>query len=516
MPSNKGKIAKNALALYARMGIILVVSLYTARVVLQQLGASDYGVNNVVGGIVTMLVFMTGALSQGVQRFINFHKGKDDYDSINKTFWSALVIMMIFGLIIVFLAETIGLWFLNSKLNIPADRMYAANWVYQFSILSMLMSLLMVPFNAIIVAHEDFGIYAYVSIAVTLLNLGISFLLKIAPFDKLIFYSGMMCLLHAFNVLCYVIICRRRYRQIRPIRHRDRGIYQSLLSFSGWNILGTTSYVVSTQGVNMILNIFFGTIVNAARGVANQVCAKVDEFINNIQQAMNPQIVQLYSRGEMQAVQSLVYDNFRWNFSLYWLIALPLLYEADYILTIWLGEVPEYTAIFLRIIIIRSLVKCFERPVNSLNFAIGDMKRINIFASIAVLLTVVLLCLLFKLGLPPYWAFVLDVLCVSTCTCFYMSCARRHHAFSFRYFGVHIFLPIIATILVSSSSSYFIREIFNLTGFGSLLLTLFTTTIMSIISLWFIVFSKDNRRKIIGIVKSRLPHQKHVNSQSNV
>lgn len=504
MPSNKVKIAKNALALYARMGIILVVSLYTARVVLQQLGASDYGVNNVVGGIVTMLSFMTGTLSLGVQRFINFHKGKDDYDSINKTFWSALVIMMILGLIIVILAETLGLWFLNAKLNIPAERMYAANWVYQFSILSMIMSLLMVPFNAIIVSHEDFGIYAYVSIAVSLLNLGISFLLQIAPFDKLIFYSGMMSLLQAFNVVSYVVICRKRYRRVYPIRHKDKNIYQSLLSFSGWNILGTTSFVVSTQGVNMILNIFFGTIVNAARGVANQVCIKIDEFINNIQQAVNPQIVQLYSRGEMQAVQSLVYDNFRWNFSLYWLIALPILFEADYILAIWLGEVPEYTSIFLRIIVLRSLVKCFERPINSLNFAIGDMKRINIFASVAVLFTIVLLCVLFKLGLPPYWAFVLDVLCVAICTCFYMSCARRHNAFSFRYFGSHVFVPIFATILISSVCTYFIRSFFDLSGFGGLLLTLFTTTIISLISLWFIVYSRDNRTKISSVIKSKI------------
>lgn len=509
MPSNKAKIAKNALALYARMGIILIVSLYTARVVLQQLGASDYGVNNVVGGIVTMLVFMTGALSQGVQRFINFHKGKDDYESINKIFWSALVIMSIFGLIIVFLAETVGLWFLNAKLNIPSDRMYAANWVYQFSIVSMLLSLLMVPFNAIIVAHEDFSVYAYVSIGVALLNLGISFLLQIAPFDKLIFYSSMMLLLHFANMFCYAIICRRRYRKIRPQKHKDKQIYKSLLTFSGWNILGTTSYVISTQGVNMILNIFFGTIVNAARGVANQVCMKVDEFINNIQQAMNPQIVQLYSRGEMKAVQSLVYDNFRWNFSLYWLIALPILFEADFILTIWLGEVPEYTTIFMRIIIFRSLIKCFERPINSLNFAIGDMKHINIFASIAVLLTVVVLCFLFKMGLPPYWAFILDVICVATCTCFYMRCAQKHNAFSFGFFFVHILLPILSTILISASATFLIRYITGLNGWSRLFITLFATTLITGFSLWFIVFSKDNRKKITGVIQNRFLHKKN-------
>lgn len=508
MPSNKAKIAKNALALYARMGIILVVSLYTARVVLQQLGASDYGVNNVVGGVVTMLVFMTGTLSQGVQRFINYHKGRDDYEKINKIFWAALMIMLVLGAIIVVLAETLGLWFVNTQLNIPDDRMCAANWVFQFSILSMLTSLLCVPYNATIIAHEDFGIYAYVSIGISLANLGISFLLQIAPIDKLIFYSGMMCLLHAATVVCYMIICLKRYGNVRPKRHKDKEIYKSLLSFSGWNILGATSFVISTQGINMILNIFFGTIVNAARGVAFQISTKVDDFIMNIQKAMNPQIVQLYSRGEMKEVQSLVYDNFRWNFSLYWLIALPILFEVEFILDIWLDKVPEYTAIFTYIIIIRSLVKCFERPINSLNFAVGDMKYINIFASIAVLLTAALLCVLFKLGLPPYWAFILDVICVSACTCFYMRSAQKHNVFSFRYFIIHILLPILLAILVSTICTYFVRKVTGLSGWWRLILTLFATTVFTGASLWFIVFSKANRKKIIEIVQNKLKRNK--------
>lgn len=258
----------------------------------------------------------------------------------------------------------------------------------------------------------------------------------------------------------------------------------------------------------MILNIFFGTIVNAARGVANQICTKVDEFINNIQQAMNPQIVQLYSRGEMKAVQSLVYDNFRWNFSLYWLIALPLLLETDFILKIWLVEVPEHTTIFMRIIILRSLVKCFERPINSLNFAIGDMKGINIFASISVLITVVVLYVLFKLGLPAYWAFVLDVICVAICTCFYMNCARKHLVFSFRYFGRHVFWPILSAILISAVTTYFVRSSVEVSDFSRLLLTLIMATGMTVLSLWFIVFSKENRNKITNIIQTKMFHRK--------
>lgn len=231
---------------------------------------------------------------------------------------------------------------------------------------------------------------------------------------------------------------------------------------------------------------------------------------------MNPQIVQLYSRGETKAVQSLVYDNFRWNFSLYWLIALPLLFEADYILKIWLVEVPEQTTIFMRIIILRSLVKCFERPINSLNFAIGDMKGIYIFASISVFITVVVLYLLFKLGLPAYWAFILDVICVAICTCFYMNSARKHQVFAFSYFVGRVFLPILTTILISAVITYFVRFTVIVSDFLQLIITLITATVITALSLWYIVFSKDNRKKIIGIVQARLARQVKSNKHNSI
>ena len=426
MPTNKGKIAKNAIALYVRMAVVLVVALYTSRVVLQQLGASDYGVYNVVGGIITMLSFLTSTLSQGIQRFFNFYKGIQDYNSINKFFYSSIVILLLIGVVILLVGETFGLWFLNSTMNIPADRMYAANWVYQLSILTMLGALISVPFSAMIVAHEDFGIYTYLSIGVALCNLIVAFMLQFSTSDVLIFYAVLVCIVHLLNAVALVLICLRRYPTIRPTIHSDYTVFKSFFSFSGWTVLGGMSFTAGTTGLNIILNIFFGSIVNAARGIAVQVSSKVDDFINNIQHAMNPQITQLYAKGEHHAVQSLLDDNMRWNFSLYWLIALPILFEIDYILKIWLCEVPEYTSLFTKIVVVRSLLKCFERPVNTLNFAIGIMKYVNLFAFFSVFVMMIVVVLAFKLGFQPYWTFIIDCITILFCTIYYMSQAHKH------------------------------------------------------------------------------------------
>lgn len=502
MPVNKKKIAKNAIMLYFRMGVVLIVSLFTARVVLQQLGASDYGTYNVVGGVVTMFNFMTSALSQGVQRFYNYHKGIGNSDEVNRVFSASFIIMLCVALVVIFLAETIGLWFLNAKMNIPADRMYAANWVYQFSVLTMVFALLIVPHNALIVAHEDFNIYAYISIAVALCNLGIAFLLKYTSSDKLIYYAGLICALHIANSLALFLITRIKYKKYRFVFHREKSVYVSLLSFSGWNILGVATNTLSTTGINIVLNLFFGTIVNAARGIAVQISSKVDDFIHNIQVAMNPQIVQTYARGEIKELQFLLDDNFRWNFSLYWLIALPLLFELDYILELWLGEVPPYTNIFTCLIVIRSFLKCFERPINSLNFAIGDMRPVNIIASSTVLLAFIVTCFLFVIGLPPYWAFVLDIIAIGTYVTFFIVRAQHKGVFSVSHFIYQIIIPICVVIIASSTLTFLIRLI-PMHNVLKLFITLATTTFFSGGAIFFILLTTSNRAMLMAKLLKR-------------
>ena len=503
MPVNKKKIAKNVLMLYIRMGIVLIVSLYTSRVVLQQLGASDYGLYNVVGGIIAMLNFMNGTLSSGVQRFYNVHKANDDNKALCKVFSSSIVIMAVFALILVVLAETVGLWFLNNKLNIPEDRMMVANWVYQLSIISAVASISSIPFSALYTAYEDFNIYAFLSIVLAVGNLGIAFLLKASSFDKLLFYSSMMCLLLLLYNFSIFIIAHKKYSKIRWVYHKEKEVYKSLLSFSGWNVLGVSMFMVMNQGVNMILNMFFGTIVNAARGIAFQIASKMEGFIVNIQTATNPQIVQLYARGETRALESLVDDKFRWNFSLYWLIALPVVVEINYILKIWLGDVPEYTAIFTVIIITQYLLRCFERPVVMLNFAVGDMKSINIFITIEVVITIALICFCFKMGFPPYWAFLWAVLYEAVGLFYKMLKARQYHIFSFRHFLKRIVFPVGVIILISFGCVYSISQ-FVPSGFLRLIISLIISTLLSSTLIYLLLLTKDNRVKVRSIIQKKL------------
>ena len=503
MPSDKKKIAKNAILLYFRMGIVLIVSLYTARVVLQNLGASDYGTYNVVGGVVTLLNFMTAALSQGVQRFYNFHKGLGESESINKVLSASFIIMLCVALVIMLLAETVGLWFLNSQMNIPVERMGAANWVYQFSIITMVFNLLIVPHNALIVAHEDFNIYALLGVVLALCNLGVAFLLDATTADKLIFYAALMCAINVGNAFAIYIITRIRYKKYHFVFHKDKSVYSSLLSFSGWNILGVSTNTLSTAGVNIILKIFFGTIVNAARGIAVQISSKVDEFINNIQVAMNPQIVQIYARGEKKELESLIDDNFRWNFALYWMIALPLLFEMNGILKLWLGEVPPYTEIFTLIIVCRSFLKCFERPINSLNFAVGEMKQVNLFSSSCTLASVILTCILFSIGFPPYWAFLLDIIAIATYVMYFIIKNQNRGLMSIMHLCKSIFLPILLVIVISGFTTYFFRFISPSKDIVRIIFTLCITTLISGLSIYFILLTANNReilkKKIIGV-----------------
>lgn len=503
MPVNKLKIAKNTMLLYIRMGVVLIVSLYTSRIVLHQLGASDYGVNSVVGGIITMLSFMNGTLYSCVQRFYNVYKANNDYESISKVYSSSLVIMVGFALLLLLLAETVGLWFLNNKLNIPSDRMSAANWVYQFSIISAVAGIAAVPFNAMFYSHEDFGIYAFFSVGLAVCNLGISFLLKVAPFDKLIFYSSMLCLLTVLYNTTLCLIAHYKYKEIRFCRNVDADFYKSLLSFSGWNIIGVIMYLMMTYGVNFILNIFFGTIVNAARGLSVQVASKIENFIINVQTATNPQIVQLYSKKEMSALTSLVDDNFRWNFSIYWLIALPLILEIDFILKIWLVDVPAYTAIFTVIIVVHYLLRCFERPVVMLNYATGDVKAMNLFSAASLVLTMILICILFKKGFPPYWAFLLNLFYEAVFLVFKMYKASQYKAFSFRHFIRTIALPVLIVISASVIGAYTIKSFFD-EGYLRLIISFVSASLLSGVTIFFVLFTRENRQKIVREVKAKL------------
>lgn len=503
--ADKKKIARNTVALFFRMGLMMLISLYTSRVIIQQLGVSDYGTYNVVGGLVVIIGFLVAPLSQGIQRFINYYLGRDELYQLNKVFTSGVTIMTSFALIVFILGETIGVFVLNHYLNIPQDRMTEANWVLQFSLFSIFASMLIVPLQGLILAHEDMKFYAYISIFESGLKLGVALLLSISPIDKLILYSILLCLTSYTVLIINYLFCKYKYDECKFKWHKDKEIYKSLLQFSGWNILGSTTSMLTVQGMNIVLNIFFGTIINAARGVAVQVTSMVDHTISNIQTAMNPQLTQLYAQGKHEDMINLMLDNFKWNFFLYWLIGLPLFFKIDFVLELWLGKgyVPDYTTIFIRIIIIRCLLKCFERPLNTILFATGDVKMVNIFSSSSYVIEIVLAITLFSLGFPPYWCFMLDLIVVFSVVLYEMFYTHKKGVFPYMLFVSKVIIPIVLIMLITVAVTFGV-SIMPMTPVQSFLLVFFTSVFVSGLTIFVFGLSPTNRQMIVNKVKNTL------------
>ncbi len=502
--SDKKKIAKNTIALFFRMGILMLITLYTSRVVLQQLGVSDYGTYNVVGGIVVLLSSLTAPLSQGIQRFINYYLGKGEFSQLNRVYTASVTLMALFGLAIFILGETVGVYVLNEYLKIPPERMIAANWVLQFSLITAVLSFFLVPLQGLILAHEDMNFYAYVSVFEGLAKLGVVFLLSISPIDKLVFYSLLHVATSVLVLIIYYTFCKRRYKECKYLWHKDKSLYIELLSFSGWNVLGSTTSVLTVQGMNVVLNLFFGTLVNAARGVAVQVTSMVDNIISNIQTAMNPQLTQLYAQEKYNEMKSLLYDNFKWNFFLYWLIGLPLFLKVDYFLELWLGKgyVPDYTATFIKIIIIRCLLKCFERPLNTVIFATGKVKIPNIFSSSSYVIEIVLAVILFAIGFPPYWCFVVDLIAILAIVIFQMCLIINMGLFSPLEFVNKVLMPSLLIALISASLTIGVGLI-PMSDFVSFIVVCFSSVLISGCCIAFIGLNRNSRMVVLSKINGR-------------
>ncbi len=458
MAVDRRKILKNSIWLFVRMGINVIVSLFTARIVLDALGASDYGLYNVVGGIVLMLSFLTGSLSQGVQRFINTFLAKDNSNGVNQVLSASFIIVILLGFVLLIVGETVGLWFLNSKINIPPGREVVANWIYQFALVSLFLSLVKVPLQGLITAYEDFSVYAKLSLVDVFVKLGVALSLYYTNSDRLFFYSVCIFLSQWILPVLMFVFCKRNYKEFYYSICKDKSLYKELYTFSGWNLLGTSSSLFSVQGINIILNLFFGTVVNAARAVAYQVSTVLDELINNIQYAANPQIQKLYSQNDKDAMFSLMEDNFRWNFMLYWIIALPIIMEMDLVLSLWLVNVPQYTVVFAQIAVARCLLKCFERPLNTCLFAVGRMKWVNIVASFLLYSELIIAYVAFSAGMPPYWCFLIDLIVVFLVVVSNSFFCSKYAGFCIMRFIKNITMPVIIVILLSVITTLLIKN----------------------------------------------------------
>ena len=413
---NNKRIAKNTLLLYLRMLFMMLVSLYTSRVILNTLGVVDFGINNVVGGVITMLGFLTGSLGAASSRYITFDLGKGDMGVMKRTFGNIKSIHYILAGVILLVGETLGLWFMTTQLQIPAERETAAFWVYQFSILSAMIAVISVPYNATIIAHEKMSAFAYITIVDVVLKLLIVYLLVVIPFDKLIIYSFLFFCIQAFDQIVYMVYCSRHFEEVHAKCSYDKKLFKEIFSFAGWTMNGNLAVMGFTQGLNILLNMFFGPAVNAARGVAVQVQNICQQFCNNFQMALNPQLTKSYAQGDLKMMHGLLIKSSKFSFFILFFIAMPLMFEANIVLKTWLGIVPDHTVNFLRLILIVGLLFTLSNPIIVSVHATGRLKKFQLIEGTMLLMIVPIayVCLKF-LGIRPEYVFVVHIL-VEICT----------------------------------------------------------------------------------------------------
>lgn len=405
---NNKRVAKNTIMLYIRMFIMMAIGLFTSRITLQALGVENYGINNVVGGVIGMFSLVTGALVNSVSRFLTFELGKKDNSRLNDVFCTSINVMAMLSAVFLLLSETVGLWFLYNKLNIPVDRLDAANVVLQCSIAGCIMGLMYLPYNALIIAYEKMSIWAYFSILDVVVKLLSVYALYISPFDKLKTFAILGLGWTIFYQILYRIYCHKTFPVARYHFIIDRPLIKRIFSFAGWNFFGQGAYVINNQGVNIVINLFFGVTVNAARGIAMSVNGYVMQFANNFMTALNPQITKSFAAENYEETHKLIFRGAKFSYFLMFILMLPICLETKMILHLWLGIVPDYAVTFVRWTLVITLVNSLSNTLITGLHASGNLKRYMSIVGAVEISNFPLTYLAFKLGLGPeaaYWVF---------------------------------------------------------------------------------------------------------------
>lgn len=447
--SNK-LIAKNTLYLYVRMLVMMALSFFSTRIVLNILGISDYGVNNVVGGFVSMFTLLNSILQTGTRRFLALNIVKDDALLLRRTFSTAFIMHCFIGVLVVILLETVGLWFLNEHLNIDPNRMHAANYVFQFSVVSIFLNITQTPYVAAVTAHEKFNIYAYLSIFDVVAKLAVLYLLYILSWDKLIVYAALVMGVNALSVTLYRSYCIRKFAECKFSLVIDKKLFNQMSSFSGWSTLGHLSAVLNQQGTSVLLNIFFNTTVNAARGLAGTVLATIEQFVTGFITASVPQLTKYYGSGEHEKFKQLIFNVSQYTLFLMSIIAIPVLLEIDYVLQLWLVTVPDYTAVFIKITIITYLIKYSNIMIDQGLTAIGRVKELSMITAPVYLLNVPLVYLALKSGFAPWSVYIVSMMSVLAGFVVNLFLLGKYAAFPVAEYFVKIFLRNLLLVAASA------------------------------------------------------------------
>ena len=503
---NNKRIAKNTLLLYIRMLLTMVVSLYTSRVILKTLGVEDYGIYNVVGGVVSMFSILSGSLSAAISRFITFELGRNNVEKLKNVFSSAVTIQIGLALIIILLAETIGIWFLNEKMVIPVERMNAANWVYQFSILTFAVQLISVPYNASIIAHEKMSAFAYISILEVIGKLMVAFSIAITPIDRLVYYGLLLMLVSLTICLIYGNYCRRKFEECTYHFKFDQSLLKQMFGFAGWNFIGASSAVLRDQGGNIVINMFCGPAVNAARGIAIQVSNAIQGFVTNFMTALNPQITKSYASGNFDYMMTLIFQGARLSYYILLLLSLPVILNAEYILSIWLGIVPEHTIRFVQLVLIFAMSESLASPLITAMLATGNIRNYQLVVGGLQLLNLPLSYLFLRMGYSPEIVFIIAII-ISVCcemSRLYMLRAMIHLPVG-RFLHKVYFNVIIVSITSAAFPYWIINDIEP--NFINLVWTTLLCFVCTLISILFIGCNKSERILVyqkIQVIKNKL------------
>lgn len=504
--ANGKRIAKNTIMLYIRMLFTMAVALYSSRVILRTLGVEDYGIYNVVGGVVAMFGFLNTSMVASTQRFMSFSLGSDESTQVARVFSNSLLIHILIAIIILVFAETIGLWLLYNKLVIPAERMNAAFWVYQLSIVVFILNVIRVPDNSAIIAYEKMSAYAYFSIIEVLLKLVILFILPHLSYDKLITYAVLVLIAVIIINIVYRLYVKRNFSHITFKLLYENRFFKEMASFAGWSLWGNLSSSLSSYGLNIVLNMFFGPIVNAARGIAYQVQSAIVSFGSNFMVAVNPQIIKSYAQEDYEYMSKLVFRASRLAFFLLFIMALPIINNREYILSLWLGEYPEYTSVFVLLILIDSLINILSGPIQTAINATGKIKYYQILVGGILLANLPIAYILLKFGANVYIPFIATIILTLIAMVVRLLVFKRQTGIPYRNFYLNVLPRVIAVVALSC----LITRCFGFTNaltFTDLILNVVASLIVVAIFIFILGLEKDERTwavaKLNSIIKRK-------------
>ncbi len=491
------RIAKNTLFLYLRMSVVLVVSLYTTRIILNSLGVEDYGIYNVVCGFIAMFSFLNSTLSTSTNRFYNFEIGKGNEKGVSKVYSNSVIIQSSLAVLIFFFIELVGLWYLNNYMVIPCDRLSTANWIFQFALISMLFTILQTPYIASILAYERMNYYAVVSIIDVFLKLSIAISLPFIGMDKLFIYGFLIMMISVVDFALYSIYAIKNFKHLRFSKHIDLPFFKNMLLFTGWTFLNPLAYTGRSQGCNIVLNFFFGPTVNAAYAITNQVSAAIDSFSMSISVAARPQIIQSYSSKDYVRTNKLFFSTSKIMFILIAILTIPLTFNMEFILNLWLGNnVPKYTVIFCIWILMVKLIDSLNPSCTNLIMATGRIQSYMIVSSLLIFSVVPLSIIFFNIEKEPFLMFFTMLLCTLINQIFSVIILHKIlNYISLKKYIVEIVCPALILLIMIVSSIYLRHLIFYVNSIYSIMLDFLTSLICSTIVVW--IFLNKNEKQFI-------------------